>query len=362
MANDRFGNPSVNSGGKYIYSKNDPFCRKNIWEWSRNQDLDFPISAEFNTFAKNWLNTSTTVKKVRGIKALGYSNGKFGYNKLIKNSEIDDKTLELFNSLMKWLNEPHFDNSNGEFSRIDYTVNAIQKILSVDNISSIVFGTNYNQLNTQRRKDDLDIDITPNYLYRKGNQLINDLSMTSHIKAQESVILSDCRTVFDAQLHNVTHCKVGNYDDFMDSLPSSFTQTYGTIEDNNKLIANNLFSSYSSFTENFPESTKAIFALSVIMNAVTVDGVNSRLGLHFTKEDYLYASKQMFTLFTIPFYYGNITDELNNMLSVGYGIHKEENRLDKPSDNLLMFAYQMARTVRSKAFRVNLENVRGGVI
>lgn len=351
---DRFGNPSENSSDGYRYTKFEPFNQQSVWQTLQSDETDFPVEDEFNKFAKEWVKTSSTLRKIRSIKALGYDvEQNFGYVKTVNPNDLNPKTLELFLKLMRY--SEMSDPFEGVNTRVGYTLKAVQEFLSTPKETKIIFDSTYNRLNQKRTNDESGDLYFQNMLYDREAQVIKELGRSqANLKQQLEHILHDCKVIFDARFKNTVSNKetYRTAKDFIDNIPEDITVRYGAISNETKQFISNLYQLESKAPIEMPQSTLAILELYLIFREFTVDMVNMRLDLNFSAEDYATASKELYQVFGIPFYFGDAGADLSLTVVNGYGIAEEEDKFDKPQPQLVEFAYICARSAQSKTARL----------
>lgn len=351
---DRFGNSSENKSDGYKYTKFEPFNMQSVWQCLMSGDTDFPVEAEFNTFAKEWVRTSMTLRRTRSIKVLGYdSNQNFGYVKTVSPNDVNPKTLELFLKLLNYAKEQ--DPFEGTGTRVDYTLKRVQEFLATPNETKIIFDTTYNRLNNLRASDDDCNTGYQNMLYDKESQVIDDLGHSqANYKQQLEHVLHDCKVIFDARFKNTALNKelYRTAEDFIANIPEDVSLRYGAITNEAIEFIHKLYKLKGNAPTSMPQSTLAILELYLTLQEFTLDMINLKLGLNFDVEDYVDASKELYQIFGIPFYFGDAGADLSLTISNGYGIAEEEDKFDKPQPQLIEFAYICARSVQSKSARL----------
>lgn len=350
---DRFGNTNENRNGEFIYNKaTNIFTAKSVYQVYNDTSIDFPIEEEFNVFIKKWIANSKTLYKISSINTLGFNeNHEFGYNRKFSADRVDTKSIELIQAVFDLASG---SDSTGTSSRIDYILECIRNILGTPKQSRIIFNSTYNQLNGLRSEDK-----SQGYegmLFKRFNQIIQDLGRTqTNYSEQINRIIHDCKVIFEA-INNNNSITAKEYDDpdkLLENMPEYLANSY-RVDDSTKKFVYDLYSSSSS-AKAMPRSTLSILELYFLLREITVEGVNLTLGLNdFTEEDYLKASKELYDVFTIPFFYGDGVEDLRSVVYNTYGLAEEEDRLNKPNKRLINFAFVVARSVSSHQERNRL--------
>ncbi len=356
---NRFGEPSENITDGYQYTKFEPFNMQSVWQLSQTGEGDFPVESDFNTFAKDWVKNSTTLRKIRSIKALGYdAEGNFGYNKTINPNDIHPKTLELFEKVLKF--SAKADPFEGLSSRVGYTLKAVQEFLATPEETKVIFDSTYNRLNQRRVNEETGNDSLQNILYDRMTQAIKDLGRSkANLRQQLEHILHDCKVIFDARFKNVASNKeiYKTSESFIANIPEDITIRYGELSNEAQAFIARLYEIADKSATAMPRSTLAILELYLILQQFDVDMINMLLDTNLTKEEYAVASEELYHHFSIPFYFGDAESDLAMMITNGYGIAEEEDKFDKPQPQLVEFAYIAARSAQSKATRLMMEAV-----
>lgn len=356
QAETRFGEPSANVDGEYTYSKFEPFNMQSVWQFIHTGEGDFPVEEEFNIFAKEWLTSSRTLKKIRTIKALGYDDkGNFGYNKELYPKDINPKTLEVLERLLQFAAAP--DPFEGTNTRVGYTLNAVQEFLSTPEDTKIIFDSTYNRLNQRRVNEETGNDGLQALLYDRLNTVIRDLGRSqANLTQQLEHIFHDSKVILDARFKNVASNKESfkTVDGFLANIPEDITLRYGKLSNEAEAFIAQVYQLGKS-AASMPKSTLAILELYLILQQYNYEMVNMLLGVELSIADYVEVSKELYHFFGIPFYYGDAESDLAMLISNGYGIAEEEDKFDKPQPQLVDFACIVARSAQSKTTRLLME-------
>lgn len=356
---NRFGDPSENFSGNYRYTKFDKFNMQNVWQISQMGEGEFPVEEEFNDFAKQWVKNSTTLRNIRSIQALGYNTEhEFGYYKNVSPSDVNPKTLLLLQKLLNFVSKPDLFESST--TRVEYTIKAVQEFLAIPKETRVIFDYTYNRLNHKPSKDDVNYNYQ-GVLYDKMVQVLRELgSSKANLNHQLAHILHDCNVIFSARFKNNTSNKetYKSAESFLENIPKDVINRYGELSNEAKEFVRALYRSSGKAAVDMPRSTLAILELYLIFQQFSVEVVNMLLELDFTSEDYMLASKELYKVFSIPFYFGDSTADLTMTILNGYGLSEEEDKFDKPQPQLIEFAYIAARSALSKAMRLSIGGVR----
>lgn len=361
--NNRSNDPPEYSGGEFEYTKFHPFNKKSVWQVAMDTtgSSDFPVATEFNAFAKEWIYNSETLKKIRQINVLGYdAEGNFGLNKTIRpgHDDITDTTIRVFENLLKYAASP--DIYEGTHTRVGYVIAEVQKKLSVPEDTKIVFGSTYNRLNQNREN----AESTQAVLYDKWKQIMEDIPTSVFPALQrQKAIYDDCRIIFDARFKNIAFNSelYKDSESFRQNLPESFIVSHGEPDAEVTQLITDLYDMAKKSAIVMPRSTMAVLELHYLLQEVDLflndksSVTDNPLSIVESSEEFILVSKQLYDYFSIPFYFGDAKSDLMMLIKNSYGIAEEEDRFDKPQEDLVLFACVLARSVQSKIGRVIAE-------
>lgn len=364
---------------EFTYNKSMlPFNQKTISEALQDIDsADFMVEPEFDSFVKDWLRESKTIRPINKLYALGYDNaGNFGFYKPIIDMSkginlVNPKTLDLLMSLLKYANSVDL-NSDTAITVIDNAIIALMNVLGAPLNSNIVFGVSYNKLNNKTTKmafgntpkSAVKLDVTEQALKDTQDKFVGNLvSYDSRYDEYLNKLYADCSTIFNARYDNIAERElpmnstefIEFYEDWLIENCNAEVDYNGDIVRNSSLIQF-INKVYERITEiknlkNVFNSVLGFIKLYSILSFLTPDSINSTLGLNFSREDYLLTASELYEFFCIPFMSCSVDFDILYGMQNNINISSENNSLEPPSSELVKFAFLTARTADSVSYR-----------
>lgn len=357
---DRFGNPSENYNGDYTFiARSEVFGQKAIYQSSialkNGETVAFPVEAEFNSFAIDWIKNSKTLFNVSVATALGFDNdGNFGYYSKADLKTLKPVTIRLLRSLLDYASAPSSVDIN--VNRVSYLIKSITEIIGLPIKSKMVFNTTYNNLNKMKSDDPTGIKKSQ-YLRLKYEQIMSNLGNEQILSSQAVKIKEDCKVIFSARTNNTDSKNIGN--DIMGFVHRAVPEST-RVDYVDRFLSSLRNSMPVEIFNNAANSTVSAVKLFCKVNMLNNYIVNLKLELEpeISDKELSEASDELYKVFGIPFMSKAPIQDLLMELSNNYIITEEEYRLNKPTEALINFAHMMSYSLDSKIFRQSIDSMR----